>query len=257
MRKTTVAQGCFEVICFAFFWPRRGPFSRARSDDVVKFGFGALTRRATQRRTVDFADLQHVLQHFYVQITDHLQIFLQFSAPCTSEITFRMITFTVFSEAEQVFIKKWFWKIAGLVITFNSSIIYSFLQCKKTHRKSVKQTEYDEQLKLVSSSTSLSGHKQLGVVVPWQLLAAAKVYAAHRCTGDHFLRICWEARCEIDEIETWLSFLVCSSMSQGTPLEQKASQHEIVRHNSRVFGTLIRKIFFIHYTLEGSGRIRS
>lgn len=113
------------------------------------------------------------------------------------------------------------------------------------------------QLKLVSFSTSLSGHKQLGVVVPWQLLAAAKVYAAHRCTGDHFLRICWEARCEIDEIETWLSFLVYSSMSQGTPLEQKASQHEIVRRNSSVFGTLIRKIFFIHYTLEGSGRIRS
>ena len=121
----------------------------------------------------------------------------------------------------------------------------------------MKQTEYDEQLKLVSFSTSLSGHKQLGVVVPWQLLAAAKVYAAHRCTGDHFLRICWEARCEIDEIEIWLSFLVCSSMSQGTPLEQKASQHEIVRRNSRVFGTLIRKIFFIHYMLEGSGHIRS
>lgn len=58
-RKTTVAQGCFKVICFAFFMAKTGgPFSRARSDDVVKFGFGALIRRATKRRTADFADLQ-------------------------------------------------------------------------------------------------------------------------------------------------------------------------------------------------------
>ena len=138
-----------------------------------------------------------------------------------------MISSTVFCEAEQTFIRSGFGrKLDWSSLLTHLSSMFSFLQKQKNTQKEREKTEYDEQLKLVSFSTSLSGHKQLGVVVPWQLLAAAKVYAAHRCTGDHFLRICWEARCEIDEIETWLSFLVCSSMSQGTPLEQKASQYD-------------------------------
>ena len=93
-----------------FFLPRRGPFSRVRSDDVAKFGFGALIRRATKRRTADFADMQHLIQHFYVLITDHLRFFCNFQphVPPKSPLGFRMISSTVLCEAEQTFIKSGF-----------------------------------------------------------------------------------------------------------------------------------------------------